>query len=201
LLGLLTIAVLALAVPASSLAAHTPKKLPTAKTTVKDKNGKSHKVTFQVTHVAEQNGELVADGYLYSATKGGNSDEVTPEDVQETPALAIPITQGSQGQGGSTEQGLQIQQLPPAPPGSCQILLLNLNPIHLDLLGLVLDTSNIDVRLLGVTGQGNLLGNLLCAVTGILDPDTGGGGGVGGLVEELLGNINAILEQILAGLG
>ena len=31
-------------------------------------------------------------------------------------------------------------------------------------------TSRIDLRIEGVPGAGNLLGNLLCGITGILDP-------------------------------
>ena len=43
-------------------------------------------------------------------------------------------------------------------------------PITLDLLGLVVRTNLINVRIDAVPGPGNLLGNLLCAITGILDP-------------------------------
>jgi hypothetical protein len=39
-----------------------------------------------------------------------------------------------------------------------------------------------------VRGPGNLLGNLLCAVAGLLD-----GGGPGNLLNNLLRNINRIL--------
>ena len=199
LLGLLTIIVLALALPAASLAASSAngkRPLPTAKTTVTDVKGVAHDVTIQVTHVAQQNGQLVANGYRYSATNGGKSGEVTPQMVSGNSALAIPINRGSESQG----QALQAQALPPAPAGSCQILNLSLAPIHLDLLGLVLDTSQIDVRLIAVPGPGNLLGNLLCAVAGLLDPPTGGGGGGGQGVAQLLQNINNTLNAILARL-
>ena len=42
-------------------------------------------------------------------------------------------------------------------------------------------------------GPGNLLGNLLCAIAGLLD---GGlpGGGLGALIDRLLGIINNILS-------
>ncbi|HEV2873551.1 MAG TPA: hypothetical protein VGW14_00260, partial [Thermoleophilaceae bacterium] len=59
--------------------------------------------------------------------------------------------------------------MPPI-PGACEILNLVLRPIHLDLLGLVVRTSRIQVRIDAVPGPGNLLGNLLCAITGLLDP-------------------------------
>lgn len=47
----------------------------------------------------------------------------------------------------------------------CTILDLILNPIHLDLLGLVVDTSRIRVTITG-NPAGGLLGNLLCALLG-----------------------------------
>jgi hypothetical protein len=52
----------------------------------------------------------------------------------------------------------------------CPILFLDLGPIFLDLLGLQLDISPITIELTAVRGPGNLLGNLLCALVGILDP-------------------------------
>ena len=62
-------------------------------------------------------------------------------------------------------------QLPPI-PNACEILDLVLGPINLDLLGLVVRTNRINVRIDAVPGPGNLLGNLLCAITGLLDPQT-----------------------------
>jgi hypothetical protein len=81
-----------------------------------------------------------------------------------------------------------LQQAP-----SCAILNLVLGPLHLDLLGLVIDLNRVVLNIVGQTGAGNLLGNLLCALTGILD---------GGFVltrflsvlTELLAAINAVLQ-------
>ena len=53
---------------------------------------------------------------------------------------------------------------------TCPILRLRLGPLHLDLLGLVVDLNQIRLRLTAVSGAGNLLGNLLCQVAGLLDP-------------------------------
>jgi len=67
---------------------------------------------------------------------------------------------------------------------TCEILTLNVGAIHLDLLGLVVDTSPIDVLITAVSAPGNLLGNLLCAVAHLLD----GSSPLGGLA-ALLNNI------------
>lgn len=56
---------------------------------------------------------------------------------------------------------------------NCPILFLDLGPLFLDVLGLQVDLSQILLDVTAVGGSGNLLGNLLCAVTGLLDPLSG----------------------------
>jgi len=72
----------------------------------------------------------------------------------------------------------------------CTILTLDLGPLNLDLLGLVVDLSPVSLDVTAVPGAGNLLGNLLCAVAGLLD-------GPG----NPLGGIAALLNRLLTGLG
>ena len=72
---------------------------------------------------------------------------------------------------------------------ACTILDLDLGPLHLDLLGLVIDLDEIHLDITAVPGAGNLLGNLLCAVAGLLD----GNGPLQG--------IGALLNRLLTGLG
>ena len=55
---------------------------------------------------------------------------------------------------------------------SCSILKLDIGAMHLDLLGLVVDLAPIHLDVTAVPGAGNLLGNLLCAVAGLLDPNS-----------------------------
>ncbi|MFU8867180.1 hypothetical protein [Natronococcus sp.] len=103
----------------------------------------------------EQNddGELVATGRL----RGTLSSNPT-EQINETFEVIL----------GLLEDILSI--LSPEDAGECPILQLVIEPIFLDLLGLQLTTETIDIDLTAVAGQGNLLGNLLCAVAGLLDP-------------------------------
>jgi hypothetical protein len=75
---------------------------------------------------------------------------------------------------------------------SCQVLDLVLGPLNLDLLGLVVHLDTVHLNITAVPGAGNLLGNLLCSVAGILD-----GTGTGSLLDVL----NQILGQLLGGLG
>jgi hypothetical protein len=74
----------------------------------------------------------------------------------------------------------------------CDILFLDLGPINLDALGLVVDLSDVQLDVFAVPGAGNLLGNLLCAVAGLLD-GPGLIGGIADTVDRLLGRINNLL--------
>jgi len=71
-----------------------------------------------------------------------------------------------------------------ATTGSCTILDLTLGPLHLDLLGLVVDLNQVHLTITGQTGNGQLLGNLLCGLANALN---GGGGGLAGFLNNLLG--------------
>ena len=78
---------------------------------------------------------------------------------------------------------------------SCPILNLVLGPINLDLLGLEVHlgggsspTSNLPINLniTAVSGSGNLLGNLLCDVSNLLNPSGGSTlSGLTGSVQQL----------------
>jgi hypothetical protein len=70
--------------------------------------------------------------------------------------------------------------------GSCEILSLVLGPLHLDLLGLQIDLNQVVLDITAQSGPGNLLGNLLCAIAGLLDAGNLGQGLVG-LLNNLLG--------------
>lgn len=75
--------------------------------------------------------------------------------------------------------------------GNCQVLTLDLGPLHLDLLGLVINLAPVHLDITAVAGPGNLLGNLVCTVAHLLD-NTGTGA---------LNGIAALLNQLLTGLG
>ena len=61
------------------------------------------------------------------------------------------------------------QGITATPSGSCSILDLTLGPLHLDLLGLVVDLNQVHLTITGQTGSGNLLGNLLCGLANALN--------------------------------
>lgn len=130
---------------------------------------KGFKGTFTIDRFAQRGGKTVALGTVKGKLRGKS---VTKRNV------AIPATVTRQAAAPSpTTPGVPVpaapaksSQLLPPTPGACQILNLVLGPIDLNLLGLRIRTNTINVRIEGVPGAGNLLGNLLCAITGILDP-------------------------------
>lgn len=86
------------------------------------------------------------------------------------------------GQVIGTVKNVKVSGIPIAIDPSCSILSLTIGPIHLDLLGLVVDVSQITVT---ITAQpGTLLGGLLCQLAGA----------------TTLQQIVSLLNQILAAL-
>jgi hypothetical protein len=136
--------------PAAAQTSTTP-LTKTVKMTGTAKNGKKFNGTYTIKRFTHRGSKLYAVGTLKGRLKGRR---VTKNNVRIPASLARPAS---------------AAQIPPT-PNACQILNLTLQPIDLNLLGLRLRTSRIDLRLEGVPGAGNLLGNLLCGITGILDP-------------------------------
>jgi hypothetical protein len=93
-----------------------------------------------------------------------------------------------------TTNGASALAAPAAAAGSCQILDLTLGPLHLDLLGLVVDLNQVHLQITAEQGSGNLLGNLLCAVAGLLDNT--GTGGLSGVLQGVVNLLNQILGQL-----
>lgn len=85
-----------------------------------------------------------------------------------------------------TNQTFQAQQQ------SCPILNLDLGPIFLDLLGLQVDLAPVNLDVTAVPGAGNLLGNLLCGVAGLLD-----GFDLSGVIANVVSDLlNGLLEGL-----
>jgi hypothetical protein len=110
-----------------------------------------------------QNGSLAVTGLLSGTLTSATGVVLgTVEDL----AVTLPVTGAQAGP-------------------SCEILDLTLGPLDLDLLGLVVHLDTVHLNITAVPGAGNLLGNLLCAVAGLLDGT--GGGFLANLLNRLLG--------------
>lgn len=105
---------------------------------------------------------VVADGVVTAVgTLTGTLTNATGQAVSVVRSLAIPLTIGQT---------------------SCAILHLELGPLFVDLLGLQIRLNQIVLDIDAQSGAGNLLGNLLCAVAGLLDNP----GGLAKLLNDLL---------------
>jgi hypothetical protein len=142
--------------------------------------------TYTIERFISKGGKL----YSVGTAKGKvGSKKVTKDNVR----LPAKVANAS-----GTAQASQVPPLPlpPLPPGNaCSILSLDLGPINLNLLGLVVRTNQINVRIDAVPGAGNLLGNLLCAVTNLLNP-TGALGQLTGALNNLAAALNALLALV-----
>ena len=140
--------------------------------------------TYRISEFAVENNALVARGILVGtltdATGLGLGTVVKsvtiPVNAATSPAAAV-----------KTRGNLAVEA-----NAVCPILSLDLGPLNLDLLGLTVDLAPVILDIAAETGAGNLLGNLLCAVTGLLD-------GAGALVDiaQLLNRILGLLGGLL----
>jgi hypothetical protein len=131
--------------------------------------------TYGISRFAIRNGGLVATGQL-TATVTDTAGNVVNTIVTN---VSVPVMNATSG----SNALLAI--------GSCDILNLILGPLHLDLLGLQIDLNQVILNITAQAGAGNLLGNLLCAITGLLD--------AGALGPFLVGLLNTLIS-VLAGL-
>jgi hypothetical protein len=169
--------------------AQSPAKTPLTKK-VAVKGTKHFKGTYTIDRFTTRNGKLVAVGTLKGKLrKNGKTKSVKrngvimPAAVAGAGAKELPTVANSS------------QSLPNL-PNSCQVLNLTLQPITLNLLGLVVRTSLINVRIDAIPSMfpgGGLLGDILCSVTNLLNP----AGGLGPLTTAI-NNLTAALNSLLA---
>ncbi len=95
---------------------------------------------------------------------------------------------------GTISQALTLPVIGSQATASCEILDLVLGPLDLNLLGLVVHLDTVHLNITAVPGPGNLLGNLLCAVAGLLDNT--GGGTAGGALNGIAALLNNILRNL-----
>jgi hypothetical protein len=111
--------------------------------------------------------------------------------------VVAPVTrQAPAPAAGTSSGGLSVTPAAFAPaaipvPEGCDILNLVLGPLDLNLLGLVIVLQQVQLDIVAVPGAGALLGNLLCAVAGLLD-----GGFDLGIIADVLNAVLAVIEAL-----
>jgi hypothetical protein len=164
--------------PAASTATADPlKKIPVTGAT---KSGKHFTGTFTVNHFAARNGKEFAVGRLVGHL--GNRS------INRS-GVAIPVTVPAMSKASTSASPNATPNA--APAAACSILDLVLGPLHLNLLGLVVDLNQVHLTITAVPGNGNLLGNLLCSVANLLN----GSGLPLSQVTSLLNILNTLLSN------
>jgi hypothetical protein len=149
-----------------------------------------------VSAIASISGTLHQGG---AAQQVSNVIALVPVQLPEAFATACNSGSGSssselRGFGGSS--ALVTPRFSPAQAAACPILDLTLGPLDLNLLGLTVHLNQVVLNIAAQPGNGNLLGNLLCAVANLLN----------GLNLNILGTALAnalvtLLNNLLTGLG
>ena len=140
--------------------------------------------TMAISRFEIQDGALVAVGQL-TGTVTDTAGNVVRTIVMQ---VAWPVANAS---GSGVADAAASCDSASAAVAACDILNLVLGPLHLDVLGLVIDLNQVVLTITGTTGSGDLLGNLLCAITGLLD--------AGALGQQLVNLLNQLIG-VLAGL-
>ncbi|MDQ4051185.1 MAG: hypothetical protein M3237_00595 [Actinomycetota bacterium] len=117
-------------------------------------------------------GRLWAIGQLRATLTRANGDVVGTT----TERVVLPVRRA---------EGAPVNRIGAMQLTDCQILNLVLGPLDLDLLGLKVHLDRVVLRIVATPGPGNLLGNLLCAIAGLLDE--------GGLLVQVRRILNAVL--------
>lgn len=138
-------------------------------------NGAKFNGTFTLQRFVNDNGKVMAVGTI-AGTVTDPTGSVVRSGLQ---TVAIPVT---------ATQVTDPALVAITAAAVCPILHLDLGPLDLNLLGLTVHLNEVVLDITAVPGAGNLLGNLLCAVAGLLDNPSG----LTALLNQILG--------ILAGL-
>ena len=129
----------------------------------------------------QTSGLWVSGSLIGTAT---TADGVAHKDISQSfSQVHATLTSGASAASSSGASAFAVNQ-----QGSCSILDLDIGAIHLDLLGLVVDLAPIHLDITAISGAGNLLGNLLCAVAGLLDPN--------GFLTDLIGTLTQLLDLL-----
>jgi len=164
------------AVGTTSYALNTMQNVPVAGTAA---GGKVFRGTVDIVNFRNINGRLTAIGSLTGRLVGPAGTVLgRVADMR----VRMPVT---------LSDGINVHTSLSPSAVSCDILHLRLGAIDLDLLGLVVHLDPVRLDITAQPGPGNLLGNLLCAVTHLLDNAN---------VNDVLVSLLRAILQILNGL-
>lgn len=150
--------------------------------TVVGRTSEGDKVTgsFTPTRFVQRDGVLWAKGFLQGKIHHDNGGVTKFSGIKKMPVKKI-----------NGQSVADTARTSARAASACDVLNLVLGPLDLNVLGLEIHLKRVVLDVVAVAGAGQLLGNLLCAVAGLLD---------GGPLAGLLGQLTTLLNQILAAL-
>lgn len=150
------------------------------------KSGKQFTGTFGIQRFVSRNGSAYAVGTLKGNLAGHHLTRY---------GVMMPASLNQNPNASASRAGH-------AAAASCQVLNLVLGPLHLDLLGLVVDLNQVNLNVTAVPGAGNLLGNLLCDVSNLLNQPISPGSTTTllGQIQTDLQNLTGLLNSVLGDL-
>lgn len=160
--------------------AHTKKGTLNSRISGTTSKGRQVTGSFVPLKFSNRNGTAVVRGLVQGVVHERNGSKTTFSQLKTFRVQSVAGTPLRATQAGSAR-------------ATCDILNLVLAPLDLDLLGLQVHLDRVVLNIVAESGAGNLLGNLLCAVTGLLD------GGLGGLLDQLVDLLNQILGALRLG--
>jgi hypothetical protein len=167
-----------------STVAHTDQGKMTSRMVGRTSSGERVTGTFTPLRVVKRHGDLMVKGVVDGVVHEASGRTSTFTTIRSIPVRSI----------GGQDVSRAAAKAAVSGRATCDILHLVLGPLDLDLLGLQVHLNRVILDIVAVTGAGNLLGNLLCAITGILD-----GGPLGGLLSQLSDLLNQILGALRLG--
>jgi hypothetical protein len=134
-------------------------------------NGKAFSGRYTVDHFVTRGGKTYAEGTL--------TGKIGQRSIKPTQVM-MPTNVANSGATGTTGSA----------SATCPILHLDLGPLNLNLLGLNVHLNEVILDITATSGPGNLLGNLLCGVSNLLNTGSPLGNEISGLlniVQSLVG--------------
>ena len=138
--------------------------------------------TFSINEFIEEGGQIYAVGLLKGKVYSAAGKHI--DNVKETIKWPVPVGNISTSAAPTDMAAAQVTPL------ACDILHLVLGPLHLDLLGLVIDLNQLNLDIVAEPA-GGLLGTLLCGIANLLNLNP----------PNLLTQLVGLLNQILGALG
>ena len=134
-------------------------------------DGNAFQGTMEILGFINDNGLKAIGSLTGTITPANGAVQQVAGAIVLVPVKTPPLADAQQGFGGPDLENSRFIRTaaPSAQQATCPILHLDLGPLDLNLLGLAVHLNEVVLDITAIPGAGNLLGNLLCAIAGLLN--------------------------------